>query len=452
MSIGLLAYGAYLPVYRLGPDSGVRGTRIVASFDEDATTMAVAAARSLRGVENAERLWLTTSSPAYLDRTNAVAAHAALGLGSRVEAIDAVGTARTTAGVLRAAASLGGLVLSADVRVGLTGSADERAGADVGAGLLFGEGEVIADLLGTATRTAEFLDRWREPGKATGEQWEERFGFERYAELVREVAAEALDVAGLAEADHVILTSSNSAVAKRAGSLVKGAVSTQASPVGFSGASDLLVALSGVLDVAAPGETILAISAADGADAFVLRVTDALVTRRQPRPLDQQIRAGRTVPYVTYLNWRGLLDREMPRRPEPDRPAGPPSARAVAWKFGLVGSRCTVCEQVHLPPLRICRYCSSVDAMAPAPVADRTGTVATYTVDRLAFSPSPPVVQVVVDIDGGGRTTFEVADALPNELVVGTRVELCFRRLFTAGGVANYFWKARQIAGAEDES
>ena len=28
---------------------------------------------------------------------------------------------------------------------------------------------------------------------------------------------------------------------------------------------------------------------------------------------------------------------------------------------------------------------------------------------------------------------------------IGTRVELTFRRLYTAGGVHNYFWKARPV-------
>jgi hydroxymethylglutaryl-CoA synthase len=148
------------------------------------------------------------------------------------------------------------------------------------------------------------------------------------------------------------------------------------------------------------------------------------------------------VPYLTYLSWRGLVDRELPRRPEPDRPAGPPSMRATAWKFGFTGSRCTACGFLHLPPLRVCRQCSAVDEMEPVRAADLTGTVATYTVDRLAFSPSPPVVDVVVDFAGGGRTSLEVADADPEAFEVGTPVGLTFRRLFTAGEVHNYFWKA----------
>ena len=53
------------------------------------------------------------------------------------------------------------------------------------------------------------------------------------------------------------------------------------------------------------------------------------------------------------------------------------------------------------------------------------------------------MIDAVVDFDGGGRYTLEVADAGPEEVDIGTRIELTFRRLYTAGGVHNYFWKVR---------
>ena len=143
--------------------------------------------------------------------------------------------------------------------------------------------------------------------------------------------------------------------------------------------------------------------------------------------------------------WRGLLEREPPRRPDPERPAGPPAARAEAWKFAFVGSRCLQCGHVHVPPRRVCVGCGAVDKMERAPLADKQGTVATYTVDRLAFSPSPPMIDAVVDFDGGGRYTLEVTDAAPEEVDIGTRLELTFRRLYTTDGIHNYFWKVRPI-------
>jgi uncharacterized OB-fold protein len=175
----------------------------------------------------------------------------------------------------------------------------------------------------------------------------------------------------------------------------------------------------------------------------VLRTTGAIAARRAAVPVAQEVATGRDVSYPTYLTWRGLIEREPPRRPEPGRPAGPPSHRSQSWKFAFVGSRCDACAQVHVPPRRVCVNCQAVDRMSRAPLARQLGKVATYTVDRLAFSPSPPVIDAVVDFDGGGRYTLEVTDASPDDIDIGSPLELTFRRLYTAGGVHNYFWKAR---------
>jgi hydroxymethylglutaryl-CoA synthase len=503
----LLSYGAYLPTGRLDRaevgttlgTGGGRGQRVVASFDEDSTTMGVAAGRAAlavlagAGVEAPRDLYFATTSPAYLDKTNAAAVHTALGLGGEGFAADLAGSARSGIAALFSAAGLGGIAVLADVRTGRPGSADEGGGGDAAAAFVFGTshgpggagdgsgsptgggyaggGGAIAHVIGRASRTTEVLDRWRSPGRTTSEVWEDRFGYEQYAPLIREAAAAALadagldsagldsagldsagldsaglDSAGPKGADHVVLVSPNSAVPRRGKALVPGTLSTTFSPVGHAGTADAGVALAAVLDSAEPGQTILVLSAADGCDALVLRTTDLLPARRQPFAVDAQLKAGVPVPYASYLTWRGLLEREPPRRPEPDRPAAPPSARAGDWKFSFTGSRCTECGFVHLPPARVCHRCGAVDRMDEARLAGTAGTVATYTVDRLAYSPAPPLVDAVVNFDGGGRYALEVADADPDRLAVGSRVELVFRRLFTAGGVHNYFWKARVVS------
>ena len=90
-------------------------------------------------------------------------------------------------------------------------------------------------------------------------------------------------------------------------------------------------------------------------------------------PVAGQLEAGRDVLYATYLTWRGMLDREPPRRPEPDRPAGPPSARSESWKFGFVGSACTSCGTVQVPPGRVCPECGAVDQTERRRLADKPG-------------------------------------------------------------------------------
>jgi uncharacterized OB-fold protein len=78
-------------------------------------------------------------------------------------------------------------------------------------------------------------------------------------------------------------------------------------------------------------------------------------------------------------------------------------------------------------------------------MADVQGTVVTFTVDRLAYSPSPPVVFAVIDFDGGGRLPMELTDVDADGVHIGDRVEMTFRKLFTSDGIHNYFWKARPV-------
>jgi uncharacterized OB-fold protein len=86
--------------------------------------------------------------------------------------------------------------------------------------------------------------------------------------------------------------------------------------------------------------------------------------------------------------------------------------------------------------------------MADQPMADVGAVVTTFTVDRLASTPSPPMVAAVVDFDGGGRFRCELADVDPAAVAIGDRVAMTFRRLLTADGVHNYFWKARPLPKA----
>ena len=83
--------------------------------------------------------------------------------------------------------------------------------------------------------------------------------------------------------------------------------------------------------------------------------------------------------------------------------------------------------------------------MTPERLADVPATIATFTIDRLAFSPSPPMVAAVIDFEGGGRYQCELTDVDPKTVAIGNKVEMTFRRLITAGTVHNYFWKARPL-------
>jgi 3-hydroxy-3-methylglutaryl CoA synthase/uncharacterized OB-fold protein len=416
--------------------------------------MAVEAARiALRGSASTapRRVYFATTAPAYADKTNAAAIHAALALDDAVLALDTAGAVRSSVAALVAACESpeAALAVLSDVRTGLPGGVDERDGGDGAAAFVFGPSdEPIAEVLAYAATTAEFLDRWRLPGERTSRAWEERFGEQAYAPLADSAFADALKQAGLApdQVDHLIVAGVHAraarAFAKSSG--VRLVAPDLVDVIGNAGAAQPGVLLADVLDRAGPGQTIALVVLADGAFVMLLRATDALAQRRAAASVASQIANGNDgLRYATFLTWRGFLDREPPRRPDPEPPAAPPSFRREAWKFAFIGSRCEECGMRHLPPARMCIRCHAVDRMTPQPFADVAATVATYTVDRLAFTPSPPLVVAVLDFDGGGRYRCQLTDVDPAAVQIGDRMEMTFRKFVTARGVHNYFWKAR---------
>jgi 3-hydroxy-3-methylglutaryl CoA synthase/uncharacterized OB-fold protein len=403
-----------------------------------------------------------TAMPAYLDKTNATAIHAALDLDTAAPAYDMVGSVRSGAGALWAAlhASRPALAVMSDIRTGLAGGGDEREGGDAAAAFVCGPGDtdfpVKAQIIGGAAATAEFLERWRVPGDPASRQWEERFGEQVYVSLAESPLKEAFKQAGIApdQVDRFIVAGPHGRASGRvaAGATAFGVrkeaiADNLAAVVGNTGTAHAGLMLADALDRAAADQTIVVVSLADGADVSVWRTTAAIAERRLARTVADQIAGGRPISYATFLTWRGFLTREPPRRPDPQAPAAPPSYRSEAWKFAFTGSRCEACGARHVPPQRVCVKCQAVDRMTRVRMADVPATVATFTVDRLAYSLSPPVVAAVIDFDGGGRFQCELTDVDPAKVKIGDRVEMSFRRLYTANGVHNYFWKAKPQRG-----
>jgi len=459
---GIVSYGAYLPYWRLdrkaiaealGVPAG-SGTRAVASYDEDTTSLGVEAGRAaLRGSTVVpQALYFATSDPAYLDKTNATAIHAALDLPTSAFAVDIVGSVRSAVGAMRAArdARSPALAVLSDIRTGLPGGGDERDGGDGAAAFLFADdasdARVLAEPLGGASATAEFLDRWRLPGESASRVWEERFGEHAYVPLGEAALTEALKSAGVtAQAvTRLIVAGPHGRAVRRVAASAgvrKEAIGDDfTAAIGNAGTAHAGLMFADTLDRAKSEDVIVVVSLADGADASVWRATGV---SHRPAGIAAQIGGGGRVSYPTFLTWRGFVKREPPRRPDPQAPEAPPARRAEAWKFAFTGSRCQTCGTRHLPPQRVCVKCHAVDKMTPERLADVPATIATFTVDRLAYSPSPPMVVAVLDFEGGGRFQSEMTDVDPKSVKIGDRVSMTFRRIITAGGVHNYFWKAR---------
>jgi 3-hydroxy-3-methylglutaryl CoA synthase/uncharacterized OB-fold protein len=476
----------YLPYWRLqrkaigaslGSPSG-RGTRSVASYDEDTTTMGVEASRrALAALDGPppDDLFFATPAPAYLDKTNATAIHAALDLPDWAGSYDLLGSLRSSVGALRSAQAMAGerraLAILADLRTGPAGGPEERDSGDGAVALVFGDATpgapVAAELVAHAGTSAEFFDRWRTPGEPDSHVWEERFGQEVYVPLVEAATAEALKRAGVvaSDVDHVVMAGLHPRAVAAARSALgfrpEALLADRAGELGNLGAAQPGVGLADALDQAEPGALIAVVVVADGADVLLLRATPELATVRTAREaaglatVAELAAAGRDdLPYTRFLTWRGELRREPPRRPDPERPGAPATWRSTGWKGAFEASDCRRCGFRHLPPSHVCLRCRSIDEMDRVRMADVPGRVVTFTVDRLAFSLSPPVVGAVVDFDGGGRYRCEMTDVDPETIAVGAEVAMTFRRLYTAEGAHNYFWKARPVqppSGGDDQ-
>ncbi|MGH7915940.1 MAG: zinc ribbon domain-containing protein [Candidatus Binataceae bacterium] len=463
---GIVSYGSYVPYRRLkraaiaavlGTSAG-RGERAVASFDEDSVSMAVEALRdALKHTPAAgiNSLIFATTTPPYAEKLNAAMIGAAALLPAGIRAADMTGSTRAgLSALLQAAdaAAQGGCAAAAiaDCRLGAPEGKAEQSGGDGAAAFVCGSDKVIAEIEATASFTREYLDTWRMPNERFGHSWEERFALtQAYQPLFSKVIEEVLGKAKLKPNDlsKVILDAPNQRAADefiRALKLEPAKVADSlALTVGQTGAAHASLMLTAVLPAAKPGDRILVATVADGADALLLRMTPAVASFKPVHSVGRMIESKGEVSYGNYLKWREILPTEPPRRPDPERPAGPPMLRAEKWKFGFIGSRCTACGTPQLPPQRVCVKCRARDQMEPYPFADRAARVATYAIDRLAYSLNPPTINVVIDFEGGGRFLCEMTDCDPGKVAIGDGVEMTFRRLFTADGVHNYFWKAR---------
>jgi hydroxymethylglutaryl-CoA synthase len=465
---GIVSYGAYIPFNRLKRETigaalesrGGKGEKSVASFDEDTVTMAVEAATSALASVDADSihaLHFATTNPPYQEKLNASTVHAALNLPSSVRAQDAAGSIRAgmstfiTAG--EGAAAGNALVTMSDIRMGAPEGAAELNGGDGAAAFVLGTDNILAEIEAVYSETMEHQALWRLPGEKFARTWEDRFALTQvYGPLLASGAKGLLEKAGIEpHSIHAIVIDVPNI--RAASGLIKSynldpdrIVDPLMAVVGHTGTAHAGLMLASALDTAKPGDRIAVLSVSNGVDGILLKATDAIADFKPARTVEQLIASKRNnLAYNRYLKWRGILESEPPRRPDPARPAGPPVFRARNWKFGFIGSECTACGTRQLPPQKVCVKCGATNQMKEVPYADEIGKIATFTLDRLAYTLNPPMVMAIVDFDCGGRVELEITDCDPENVAIGDEIELTFRRLFTADGIHNYFWKARPL-------
>ncbi|MCD6363188.1 MAG: Zn-ribbon domain-containing OB-fold protein [Synergistetes bacterium] len=103
-------------------------------------------------------------------------------------------------------------------------------------------------------------------------------------------------------------------------------------------------------------------------------------------------------------------------------------------RYRLEASKCERCGFIYYPPRLICPRCRSKELKTIK--LPEEGRIISYTVIRVpprGFSQFAPYPVAIVELTNGVRLTLQVVDCDINEIDIGKKVRLVFRRLFVEG-------------------
>jgi 3-hydroxy-3-methylglutaryl CoA synthase/uncharacterized OB-fold protein len=465
---GIRAYGAYIPPTRLplaliagraAKDGGPE--KAVAWDDEDAVTMAVAAATDcLTGVDRAEVDALVFASTSYGLREKQAAAVVATALDLRRDSrtTDVSGSLRGGLDALETAihtVAAGGarnvLVVASDCRMGAPRGALEAKLGDGAAAFLVGTERPVATLAGAHAVTDELQDFWRVDGERFTHQWEDRFVVEEgFTPNTVTALRGVLEKAGWGAADvtKVVIDGpdarSTGGAAKQAGLDPARLQDPLFGRLGHAGTAFAPLLLVAALEGAKAGDRLVAVSYGDGAEALAFTVTPeaaALPSRRGVRGhLD---RRRPVTSYDAYLRARSLDPKEW----APGADVGLSATirhRERDADIAFAGAKCRRCGQVHFPKPRVCYRCHAKDEWERYRLSDKRGRLLSYTFDYFFPAAQPPTIMTMTEVDGC-RVQVQLVNARPEDTKLDLPVEYVFRKIHMAGGKPNYFWKASPV-------
>jgi len=475
---GITSYGAYIPRLRLNRMkifqamgwfapaiiSVAQGEKAVCNWDEDALTMAVEAGRDcLKGKDRdkVDALFLGSTTLPYADRQNAGIASVALNLGENVLTADFTSSLKAGTGALAAAldAVEGGkenaLVIASDHRQTKAAYFYEMWFGDGAGSLLVGSDDVIAEYKGGYSVSYDFPDHYRGSMKKFDYMWEERWTRdEGYAKILPEAIRGALDKCDLSTDDlskvvyPCFFKREHAGIAKKLGLPPEKVQGNMHEVCGEAGAAHPFLMFIAALEEAQPGDKILVASFGQGSDALIFEVTENIKKLSPRRGVKGALAERRDLDsYEKYLKFRDLIQTEMGIRAE----VAGQTAMSTLWRkrhmvLGLVGGRCTKCETRQFPKSEICVNpdCRAFHSQEDWRFADTPAYVKTFTGDMLAVSIDPPAIYGIVQFEGGGRLLADFTDCGLDEVKVGQKMEMSFRKRFydEERGYHGYFWKA----------
>jgi len=468
--VGIVSYGAYVPLYRLErkriaeawSGGAPAGEKAVANDDEDSLTMGVEAAFDCLGngeEHKIDAVFFASTTPPYREKQSASILASVLDAGEEALTIDFGNSLRAGTNAIMAAMSfIAGqpgkkvLVIVSDLRVPAPNSEMELLVGDGAAAFLLGDSELGVTLDGSYTTTSEFLDIWRRDNERYYRTWEDRFILQRgYFEvmsrgisgLMKKYELEAGDFAKAVIYAPDLRRSTE--IARQMGFDPK----TQLPPplfdsMGNTGSAFVPMMLVAALEEAKAGDRLLLANYGDGCDALVLTVGERIDGLRDRRGIKRHLASKAMLAnYAKYARFRLLMDLGVTLIPRVT------SYLPITWRdrkqiYGLYGHKCRRCGTVQYPMQRICTQCQAKDDFDTIKLP-RKGTLFTFSMSERAEVADPPWVNCIIDIEGGGRIPLGMTDRGSHEVEVGMPLEFTFRNLHAGSGYNNYFWKCRPI-------
>lgn len=342
--VGIVTYGSYIPIYRIKtaeiarmwgdkPEHPENGLGIISKsvpgYDEDAATIAVEAVRNalkrkkIPG-EKIGAIFVGSESHPYAVKPTASLIAEVVGAykayAADLEFACKAGTAamQNVYAMVKAGMIEYGIAIGTDTSQGQPGDALDYSASAGGTAFIIGKDEVIAEINDTVSYVTDTPDFWRREGQRYPSHGGRFTGEPAYFKHIISAAKILMEKVGTSPKDYnyVVFHQPNGKfpyrVGKRLGftkDQIKQGLLTPYIGNTYSGATP--TGLSAVLDVAKPGDRILAVSFGSGAgsDAFDITVTDEMENFNRdaaPKVWDM-IKRAKYVDYAMYLKFRRMI-------------------------------------------------------------------------------------------------------------------------------------------------
>lgn len=339
--VGIVGYGAYVPRFRLpasevariwnGGQSGLPiKEKSVPGIDEDVVTMSIEAARNALkrsgiAANQIRAIWVGSESHPYAVKPTSTIVAEAIGAVPHVQAADWEFACKAGTEAMVAAIGLVGsgmvdyaMAIGMDTAQGKPGDALEYTAAAGGAAFILAPArDSLAIIEYSYSFVTDTPDFWRRADQKYPQHGQRFTGEPAYFKHITEAAKTLMEASNTTAADYTyaVFHQPNTKFPKKVAAML-GFKREQITPgllvaeIGNTYAGSAIIGLAATLDIAKPGDRILAVSFGSGAgsDAFSIRATESIEARRNLAPSARDYIARRKViDYAEYVRQRGKL-------------------------------------------------------------------------------------------------------------------------------------------------